>query len=181
MTQVHTAMTTDLVVVSPGLSLRDLADLLAAEDISGVPVVAGGRVVGVVTLDDLAGFLASQPLVPRERSIDLDWETDPPGEWTEGEDPPGSYFSAWWSDAGADAVERLRAESSPEWDLLGEHTVADAMSRRIISVTPEDDLTSAARRMHAADVHRLLVMDDGTLYGLLTSSDVVRAVAEGRV
>lgn len=181
MTQVRAVMTTELTVASPGLSLRDLADLLATERISGVPVMAGNQVVGVVTLDDLAGFLASQPVVPRERSTDLDWENEPPREWEEGEEAPGSYFSEWWSDAGADVVERLRAEASPEWDLLGEHTVEDAMSRRIISVEPDQDLAVAARRMQAADVHRLLVMTDGILHGLLSSSDLVRAVAEDRI
>jgi len=180
MVPVRTMMTTDLVVVSPDLSLRDLADLLAAENISGVPVIAGSRAVGVVSLGDLATFLASEPVVPRERPGDVDWEAEP-AEWVEGADAPGSYFSEFWSDAGADVVERLRAEASSEWDYLGEHTVGEVMSRRLIWVEPDADLSTAAARMLEAQVHRVLVMSKGALHGLLSSSDVVRAVAEGRV
>lgn len=34
--------------------------------------------------------------------------------------------------------------------------------------------------MQEADIHRLLVMEDGQLMGIITTSDVTRAVAEER-
>lgn len=180
MPRVGEVMTRDVITVSPGLPLRDLVELLAARHIGGAPVVAGGKVVGVVTGADVLSFLASEPVVPALRPEDTDWEQEPVGEWEEGEEAPGAYFGDFWPDAGADAVERLKSVGTPEWDLLGEHTVAEAMTRKVASVSPHDDLAAAARRLEAGGVHRLLVLDRGTLAGILTTSDVSRAVAHHR-
>lgn len=181
MPRVRDVMTPDVISVSPELSLRDLVDLLAAEHITGAPVVVGGKVVGIVTADDVLSFLSSQPVVPTTRPTDSEYDFEPVGEWVEDEEAPGAYFFDAWSDAGADAVERLRTVSSPEWDLLAEHVVAEAMSRKVASVGPDADLASAAERMERFGMHRLLVLDRGTLVGILTTSDITRAVARHRV
>jgi CBS domain-containing protein len=181
MVRVRDVMTRDVLSVSPQLSLRDLVELLATEHIGGAPVVAGGNVVGVVTMDDVLTFLSMVPGVPAEQPENLDFEAEPVGEWEEGEEAPGAFFADMWSDAGADTVERLRSVGSPEWDLLSERTVAEAMSRAIVSVRPSDDLATAAHRMEGANVHRVLVMERGALVGIVTTSDVTRAVAQARV
>src|SRR4051812_42831641 len=46
-------MTTDVATVSPETSIAELASLLIARRISAVPVVSGGRVVGMVSEGDL--------------------------------------------------------------------------------------------------------------------------------
>ncbi len=46
-------MTQDVVTVSPDTRLRDLAKILAEKRISGVPVVEGGKVVGICSEADL--------------------------------------------------------------------------------------------------------------------------------
>jgi CBS domain-containing protein len=46
-------MTTDVATVAPDTDLRDVAALLVQKRISGVPVVAGGRVIGVVSERDI--------------------------------------------------------------------------------------------------------------------------------
>jgi CBS domain-containing protein len=173
-------MTRDVITVSPGLSLRDLVDLLAARHIGGAPVVAGRKVVGVVTGADILSFLASEPVVPPTLPGDADTVLEPAEEWTDEEQALGAYFGDFWPDAGADAVARLQSSESPEWDLLEDHTVAEAMSRRIASVSPHDDVAAAARKLESAGVHRLLVLDRGALVGILTTSDVSRAVAHHR-
>jgi CBS domain-containing protein len=132
-------------------------------------------------MDDVLTFISMVPGVPAERPEDLDYEAEPVGEWEEGEEAPGAFFVDTWSDAGADTVERLRSVDSPEWDLLSERTVAEAMSRAIVSASPSDELATAAHRMEGANIHRLLVMDRGRLVGIVTTSDVTRAVAHPRV
>lgn len=181
MIRVRDVMTPGILTVSAELPLRDLVDLLAAEHISGAPVVSGGKVVGVVTSEDVLTFLSMEPAVPASRPEDQDYESEPEGEWEEGEEAPAAFFADLWPDAGAELVERMRAVASPEWDLLGEHTVSEAMSRKIVSAGPGDELPAAARKMNALGVHRLLVMDGGELVGVVTTSDVTRAVGEGRV
>lgn len=63
---------------------------------------------------------------------------------------------------------------------LGEHTVGEVMSRRVFAVDPEESVRAAARLMAALQIHRVLVLEQGKLVGLLSSMDLVRAVADGR-
>lgn len=181
MIRVQDVMSPGVLTVTPELPLRDLVELLATEHITGAPVVTGDKVVGVVTGEDVLTFLSMEPGVPAARAEDMDYEAEPLGEWEEGAEAPGAWFADLWPDAGAEAVERLRSVSSPEWDLLAEHSVAEAMSRKVVAVSPGDPLQVAAGKMEQAAVHRLLVMEDARLVGILTTSDVTRAVAEGRV
>lgn len=51
--RVRDVMTEDVAIVSPTTDLRDVAALLVRKRISGVPVVEGGRVVGVVSERDI--------------------------------------------------------------------------------------------------------------------------------
>ena len=51
--RVRDVMTQDVTTVAPDTDLRDLAALLVEMRISGVPVVEGGRVVGVVSERDI--------------------------------------------------------------------------------------------------------------------------------
>jgi len=181
MTLVRDIMTSELIVVSPDLPLRDAVELLAREHLSGVPVVTPGRLVGVITLSDIASFLAGLAPVPRT-DAESEWEGDfPPSAIQDGEEAPGAYFQEFWADAGADLVERAQSTDGPEWDLLGEHVVEEAMTRVIWSVKPDQPVEEAARLMQEKDVHRLLVVRDGTLNGLVTTADITRAVAEGRI
>ena len=60
-----TLMSTSLVVVPPDMPVTALAELLAARDISAVPVVdAQGQPLGIVTEGDLIRRLADQPPGP---------------------------------------------------------------------------------------------------------------------
>lgn len=56
----------------------------------------------------------------------------------------------------------------------------DAMSKHFLSAAPEDTLGGLAERLAEADIGSALVLEYGRLTGILTSRDVVRAVA-GRV
>jgi CBS domain-containing protein len=56
----------------------------------------------------------------------------------------------------------------------------DLMSRTFVSAAPEDTLGELAEHLAAADAGSALVVEFGRLTGILTSRDIVRAVA-GRV
>jgi len=55
------------------------------------------------------------------------------------------------------------------------------MSRALCTVTPGTDVYEAAGYMDRAGVHRLLVQQGRRLVGILTSRDLVRAVAQHRL
>lgn len=61
-----------------------------------------------------------------------------------------------------------------------ELTAADVMARSFVTAEPEDTLGELAEHLAAADAGSALVVEFGRLAGILTSRDIVRAVA-GRV
>jgi CBS domain-containing protein len=56
--RISEVMTKDLVTVGPGTSLREAAKVMADRWIRHLPVLDGGRLVGVLSQRDLAGVLA---------------------------------------------------------------------------------------------------------------------------
>lgn len=184
MLTVRDLMSTDVVVVSPELSIRDALELFTERHIGGAPVMADGRVVGVVTAGDLLAFEASTAPAPVERGDQLEvGELAPVDEEMEDEEtvPPSAFFTDWWTDAGADVVERWRDAGEPEWDVLAEHTVAESMSTQLLWMAPEEPVARAAALMGSREVHRLLVLERGRLVGIITTTDIARAVADGRL
>ncbi len=182
MTTLREIMTRDPVTVGPEATLRELVELLTNRSISGVPVVTGsGEVVGVISATNVLSFTASTPAIPSDRSESLaEWGEEPDTSDEDDESTP-EFYAELWADSEADVLTRVDGATSPEWDLLEEHTVSEVMSRRLQSVPIDADLPTVARRMIRAGVHRLLVLEDKHLVGLVTTTDFVRAVAERRI
>ena len=182
MLKIGDLMARDVLTVAPELSLRDLVGVLTQHRVTGAPVVTNDRVLGVVSGTDLIEFEGEHPGVPTDREgarPDADWGE--PETWEEGEAPPSVYFSQIWEPQEVDTLERMEEPDQPEWDILEQHTVGEIMSRKVISLPSSASVTKAARLMLEADVHRILVMDDSRLAGILTTTDIVRAVAEGKL
>jgi CBS domain-containing protein len=55
----------------------------------------------------------------------------------------------------------------------------DHMSRDLLTVSPDEQLSSVAQRMVDRDVGAVIVIDGTELAGILTERDVLRAVAAG--
>jgi CBS domain-containing protein len=60
-------------------------------------------------------------------------------------------------------------------------TVADVMSRKLLTVEPATDLSEAALKMTGRGVGAALVLSGDHVSGILTERDVLRAVATGPV
>lgn len=175
-------MTRDVVTVSPDLSLRDALELLTSRHITGAPVLARGRVVGVVSLTDLAEFMSLTPgESPARREQAVADAFEEPVEWLPDEEPPSAYFAHIWEDSGAEVIERFETTSGPEGSALDEHTVAEAMNRTILSMPPGTPVEDAAAMMQRSGTHRVLVMDGRKLVGVVSTKDVSNAVAEQRL
>lgn len=58
-------------------------------------------------------------------------------------------------------------------------TAADLMQRTVVTLSPEDSLIDAHRVLVEEEIHGAPVVDDtGTVVGVLTSTDLLRAVSE---
>lgn len=60
-------------------------------------------------------------------------------------------------------------------------TVAQAMTPWVNALPSTASVVEAAAEMQGANVHRLLVIDDEQLVGIVSAMDIVQAVAERRV
>jgi CBS domain-containing protein len=58
--------------------------------------------------------------------------------------------------------------------------VQELMSRQPMTVEPDASLKDAAERMLYLDVHRLFVVEDGQLVGVISQSDIARTVATSK-
>jgi CBS domain-containing protein len=179
MLQIRDAMTRDVLTVTSETTLREAVDLFVSRHVSGAPVLDGQRVVGVVSATDVLEFVATNPPVPRQRADQREI-----GEWaelpaSEPEDAaPGAYFAEMWEDADAETAQRFADSDGPEWDVFAEHTVQEVMTRSVCALPSTQSITAAADYMKTAGVHRLLVIDEGKLVGIITSTDIARAVAD---
>lgn len=178
-------MTREVVTLTPQTTLRDAVELFTAKHISGAPVVSGNSIVGVISAADVLGFAAATP----------DPATGPPGEterdYLSGaaieEEPEGgnavagSYFADLYPDDSADVADRMTLARGLEWSLLDEHTVDEVMTRGVETLSPNDHVSTAAELMGRKRIHRVIVVKNGRIVGIVSALDVVRAVAERTV
>ena len=174
-------MTRDVVTLDPEMTLRDALDILSARHISGAPVVAGARVIGVFSAMNAIEFLAATSSVPETQEEDepvADGVDEAMGALP---DPSPAYFVNFWKDASWDVTERLHDVNTSAWDFLSRHTVAEAMSRRLVVLAPSADARMAAEAMQRMQAHRVMVMDGSRLVGIVSALDIARAVAQRRI
>ena len=170
-------MTSDVIALTPHTTLREAVEILTRHHVSGAPVVAGGGVVGTLSASDVLAFETSLPGVPTGHDEPEDLLDGPVEGWDEETVPPASYFTDLWEDAGADVAERFSEIDGPEWDVLAEHVVQEAMSTQVLSLPPDAPVHLAAQYMARSGVHRLLVMDERALFGIVTTMDITQTVA----
>lgn len=182
MTTVSEIMTSDVSTLDADMTLQDAVEALRGWNVAGAPVVQEGRVVGVLSMTDVLEFEATTDPVPsfgEERPGPSEALGEPEG--TAGGGAAPAYFVDFWPPADEGAPEETGFVDGPEWRHLQDRTVAEAMSRVLVSVSPDADVRRAARVMMESSVTRILVLDGKELTGMLSASDVVRAVADGLI
>lgn len=64
---------------------------------------------------------------------------------------------------------------------LEDVTVDEVMTRKVHSLPPDAAVDEAAMLMVEKQIHRVLVMEEDVLVGIVSTSDVAKAVAEHRI
>jgi CBS domain-containing protein len=59
--------------------------------------------------------------------------------------------------------------------------VRDIMTPHPLTVSPDTEVREAAQQMLYADVHRLFVVDGDRVVGVISTTDIMRAIATGRL
>jgi CBS domain-containing protein len=79
-------------------------------------------------------------------------------------------------------VQEAEADDTEARTTLLESTMAqDIMTPHPLTIDPNADVREAAREMLYAEVHRLFVVEHGKLVGVISTSDIVRGVATGKL
>jgi CBS domain-containing membrane protein len=148
-------MQRDMVTVSPADTLRDALALMTENHVTGLPVMDGkSRCIGLITASDILGFEEEHAEDSSAEGMMQHFNNEN-GRW---ESVPISAFGL---------------------EEFGDVRVDEVMSRELIWVDRDTPLKKVASQMLNDDVHRVLVMDDRyNLYGIITSFDFVRVVAE---
>lgn len=156
--RVRDVMTTDVTTVAPDTDLRDVATVLVQKRISGVPVVDGGRVVGVVSEGDI--LFKERPSSNLQRGV-----------------------LAWLMDEGdlmlkIDATTAERAMTSPPITIAPERTVADAaalMLEERISRLPVVEGSQLVGIVTRHDLVRAFARGDEEIWQEIDSDPLIRS------
>ncbi len=141
-------MTRDVLAVAPETALATVVRLLSIHDISGVPVVdPNGRAVGVVSKSNIL---------------------DEPARRT-GLKPRPEYYRLRLGE-----ITAVGSTDLPRPVVDG--VVADVMSPVVLTIDRDATVLDAARLMVHEDVHRLIVIGDGRVLGVVTVLDCLRAI-----
>ena len=142
-------MLTDVITLSPELPLVDAHRVLVEAGISGAPVVDEmQRVIGVLSASDLLRAVAEE----HDTGVSRDF-----------------YFRDVLEFSGPGGASDL----SDFQDRLGELTVADAMTKELVVVSPEATLREIAQTLVDHRIHRVLVGQGDRLAGIISSFDFV--------
>jgi CBS domain-containing protein len=202
-------MQTDLITISLDTPVAEVEQVLAEHRISGAPVTDhAGRIVGVVSLRDLVERYTEEPdsrprrgsefwslptdetddVVDRDtRTLELAAEARDVAEEIEGmeEMEEEEMLAARIGQRGtvleANALANDSTDSGVAYGVPtdAQATAGDVMTPQVHAVPIHASLPEIARTMVDQGIHRVLVQQDSHHVGLVSSFDLLRAVAEG--
>ncbi len=146
-------MQTTVLTVSTNTPLSEVQRLLSEHRISGVPVTGEtGHIVGVISMRDLIDHYSEDSESRPERSV--------------------SYYS---TSSGELLEEETEAIEMPE---ESEDVASEVMTAEVYTVGVDSELSKIAQRMVDLNIHRILVEHDKKIVGLITTMDILKALAE---
>jgi CBS domain-containing protein len=158
-------MSPRVTALSPDDSIATALRTFSEARIGGAPVVdAEGRIVGVLTVSDVVRDQSERlDVVEIETEIgSLDMVEPFDDQLDEDLDPAEVFFL------------------KEDYSTSGGVRVEDRMTREVVCVAPDATLPQLCEAMATQRIHRVMVTREGELLGVVSSFDVVRAVA-GRV
>jgi len=178
------AMSSPVQSASPALSILTAGRIMEARQIRRLPVLEGKQLVGIVTQTDITRGLVT--LIPL-RSISDIMTREVATIAADGlvaeaarimgsrriscvvvvrQDEPAGILTE------KDVIRRVvTVQKDP-----AETRVADVMSSPVTTIPPSYSVLGVCRKMDARHLHRLVIMDEGKLCGIVTQTDIMRAI-----
>ncbi|MEW6109892.1 MAG: CBS domain-containing protein [Nitrospirota bacterium] len=139
-------MNTGVITVSPDTTVEELGRLLIKNGISGVPVLDGNKLFGIVTENDL---------IKQNKRLHIPTLL--------------RLFDAMIPIEGFGSVEE-------EIKRMSASRVSEICTKKVITVNPETSLEDIATIMSEKGVHLIPVMSSGNLVGIIGKMDVIKGV-----
>jgi CBS domain-containing protein len=157
MLKVKDIMSSPVLTVGPDTTVKDASALLAERNISGVPVVELGKIVGVFSEADVLRSIKTQ-----KKDLRLVY-------------PSVSTLGIAFQE------EVTQRELLEAYEEIGNMPVRDVMSRQVEAVGPDLTLSEAVMKMVQKGIHRLPVVEKSQIVGIITRGDVIRGLAKDAV
>lgn len=148
-------MSPQVMSVGPDLGLPELERAFFDARVSGFPVVEDGRLVGIVSRSD----------VVRQLCV----------EGTRAEELSGYYVEVSGFTHPSESLEEIGRRVGARIEKL---TVADVMIHDLVTLGPEAPVSQVAALLLERGIHRVLICEGERLVGIVSSTDLVRLVAE---
>lgn len=149
-------MQTDVLTLRPDDTVESAIALLEEYHVTGAPVVdESGRLLGVLSASDIA---RREHVERGKLSVERS----------------GGYSPD--DDEGID--EELYERDDYSAEVRGDVRIQDWMSPGIVSVAPSTTLVAVCRAMRDESIHRVFVVEGGELRGVVSTSDLVRLIAD---
>ncbi|WP_027339460.1 CBS domain-containing protein [Halonatronum saccharophilum] len=145
---VREIMTKDVITVTPDMTVKEVAKVLADNKISGVPVLEGDKLVGIVSEGDL---------IVRDKKLRF---------------PNYVYFldSIFY----LESYEKFEKDFKK---MIGVK-VGDIMTEDVLSVGPKASVEDVATVLTEEGVNRVPVVEDDKVIGIVSRGDIVKYMSE---
>jgi CBS domain-containing protein len=153
MLKVKEVMTKTVTTVTPDTLVKDAAAILALRNISGVPVVDGGKIVGIFSEADVLKSIKTTKkdmrlIYPSISSLGIAFQE-----------------------------EVTQREIIEAYEEIGRKPVKEVMSTKVVTVAPDITINEVIIQMVQKSINRLPVVDKNVLVGIVTRGDVIRGLA----
>jgi CBS domain-containing protein len=146
--KVSEIMTEPVFVVSEDRTLEEVAQKMLSNRVGGLPVVDGRG--------KLVGMVTESDFSAKEHAIPFSRQYAP------------QLFGEWMSKEGVDKA----------YQAARSITVSQVMTKSVVTVTEDDTVAEAVRKMLEHSVHRLPVVRDGVPVGIISRHDLLKLVVQ---
>jgi CBS domain-containing protein len=152
--KVKDVMNPQVITVTPEETVKSAAQLLKKHRISGLPVMEGDKLVGIITETDILKLLKTH-----------------------------SKGGGLWLPSPFEVIEiPLREligweELKRSLEDIGSQPVKNIMSTTLHTITPEDTIENASEKMVKHRVNRLPVTKQQKLVGIIARGDIIKALS----
>ena len=141
-------MTEEVITIDPGTSVEEAAELMSQYNVSGLPVLENGKLVGIVTEKDL---------IIKDKKL---------------------HFPEYINLIGGIIYLESYKKFQEEFKKYIAVKVNDLMTKHVETINPDTPVSEIAELMSREEVNRLPVLDGDELVGIVTRGDLIKNMSK---